>query len=262
MAVRALRYASGAHLEDMAYLIAHLKADPQAAELASNVEVSAAALKTQTETWSSNRHAVEEAQTRLENVDENLHDVVRTARDVILQDVHHSRRSPKFLTYFPRGLAAIFRTPYADQLRVVRSLAERCAQDPSPKIQDQVGLLTAAADQMHAAYEQRLDALVAESASYGQLQVQKIESIRMRRRVGHRLAELYPDDRDRVRSCFRLVYRRRRAKDVAPEGAMPAIEMGTEAATAAAGTTAAPVLRLASGFPARGGPERQAPREL
>jgi hypothetical protein len=125
MAVRALRYAPGAHLEDMAYLIAHLKADPQAAELASNVQASAAALQTQTETWSSDRHTVEEAQTRLENVTENLHDVVRAARNAILEDVHHTRRSPKFLTYFPRGLAVVFRASYADQLRAVRSRAER-----------------------------------------------------------------------------------------------------------------------------------------
>jgi hypothetical protein len=228
----------------MAYLIAHLKADPQAAELASNVEASAAALKTQTETWNSDRHTVEEAQTRLENVTEDLHDVVRVARNAILEDVHHSRRSPKFLTYFPRGLAAIFRAPYADQLRAVRSLAERCAQDPSPKIQDQAGLLQVAADRMHAAYETRLDALVAESTSYGQLQVQKIQSIHTCRETGYRLAGLYPDDRDRVRSCFRLVYRRRRARELAEEGPTPGTETGTEAGEAPA--VAAPVLRLAA----------------
>jgi hypothetical protein len=80
--------------------------------------------------------------------------------------------------------------------------------------------------------------------SYGQLQVQKIDSIRMCRRAGHRLAELYPDDRDRVRSCFRLVYRRRRARELAACGAMPATEAGTE--TEAAPAVAAPVLRLAA----------------
>jgi hypothetical protein len=30
---------------------------------------------------------------------------------VILEDVHNNRRSPKFLTYFPRGLVGIFTTP-------------------------------------------------------------------------------------------------------------------------------------------------------
>ncbi len=233
MAVRALRYAPGEHLEDMAYLIAHLKADPQAAELAPNVEAASTALKTQNEDWNSKHHAVEEAQTGLENVDETLHNVVRTAHHVILDDVGYNRRAPKFLTYFSRGLVAIFKAPYVDELLAVRSLAERCAQDPSPKVQEQAGLLRAAADQMNAAFERRAEALVAESASYGQLQVQKLQTIDTCRRTGYRLAELYPDERDRVRSYFRQIYRR--PHPTAPTAGEPTPATGTAANAAPVG---------------------------
>jgi hypothetical protein len=222
MAVRALRYAPEGHLEDMAYLIAHLKADPQAAELALNVEAASAALKTQSEGWRSTHHAVVAAQTGLENVAEISHNVVRTAHDVILDDVRHNRRSPKFLTYFPRGMVAIIRSPYLDELLAVRSLAQQCARDPSPKVREQGDLLRAAADQMHDAFERRAEARVAESVSYGQLQVQKLRAIDTCRRAGYRLAELYPDERDRVRSYFRQIYRRPR--EAAQTTAAPATE--------------------------------------
>jgi hypothetical protein len=212
MAVRALRYASTVHLEDMAYLIAHLRADPRAAGLAADVEAAVDVLKIRSEEWSSSRHEVVKAQSALGNVEESFHNAVRNARHAILQDVGHRRDSPKFLTYFPRGLAVLFKRPYAERLRAVRSLAERCAQDPSPKVQDQAGLLRAAAEQMHAACESRDDALVAESAAYGQLQIQKLASIDMCRRTGHRLTELYPREVDRVRSYFRWIERRTRPR--------------------------------------------------
>jgi hypothetical protein len=233
MAVRSLHYAPGEHLEDLAYLGAHLRADPQAAELVPNVEAASAALKAQSEDWSIKHHAVEEAQTGLENIDELLHNVVRTAHSVILDDVHHNRRSPRFLTYFPRGLAAIIKAPYVDELLAVRSIAERCAQDPSPKVQEQADLLRAAADQMNAALERRSEALVAESASYGQLQVQKLQTIDTCRRTGYRLAELYPDERDRVRSYFRQVYRQPHPpQSTPPTAAEPTAATGTAANSA------------------------------
>lgn len=208
MAVRAVRYASTSHLEDMAHLIAHLRADPGAADLASDVEAAVDDMKARSEEWNGARHVVVEAQSTLENVEESLHNAVRNVRHAILEDVRHRRDSPKFLTYFPRGLAVLFKRPYAERLRAVRSLAERCAQDPSPKVQDQAGDLRAAAERMHAACERRDDALVAETTAYGQLQIQKLAAIDTCRRTGHRLAELYPREVDRVRSYFRLIERR------------------------------------------------------
>jgi hypothetical protein len=139
----------------MAYLIAHLKIDPQAADITPSVEAAAAALKTQNEDWTGKRHAVEEAQAGLVGADEILHNVVRAAHNVILDDVGHTRHSPRFLTYLPRGLAVVIRVPYVDELRTVRALAERCAQDTSPKIQEQAGLLRAAADQPRPRRRQR-----------------------------------------------------------------------------------------------------------
>jgi hypothetical protein len=43
MAVRVLRSAPSEHVEDLAYLMARLKGDPQAAELATDVEPAAPA---------------------------------------------------------------------------------------------------------------------------------------------------------------------------------------------------------------------------
>ena len=211
MAVRALRSASGVHLEDMAVLIAHLKADPRSTSLVADVEAASAALKNQKESWDTQRHAVKEMRSCLANTDETLHSAVRAAHLVILEDGHNHRRAPKFLTYFPRGLVGIFTAPYADELQVVRSLAERCAQDSSPKIREQAPLLGAAADQMSTALERRTATMLAESVAYGQLQVKKIGAIETCRLIGHRLTELYPAERDRVRSYFRPVHRRARS---------------------------------------------------
>jgi hypothetical protein len=87
MAVRAQRSAPAEHLEDLAYLIAHLKADPQSAAFAPGPEAASEALKTQIEDWSSKRHTVKETQTGLGNVEEVLAKVVRTAQAVILDDL-------------------------------------------------------------------------------------------------------------------------------------------------------------------------------
>ena len=237
MAVRALRSAPAEHLGDLAYLMANLKADPRAAEFAPNLEAASEGLRTQTEDWSSKHHTVRETQTGLGIVDETLLNIVRTAHDVILDDLRHNRRAPRFLTYFPRGLVAITRASYQDQLTAVRSLAQRCAQDPSPKIQEQAGLLQAAVDQMDAAFARRAEALAAESSAYGQLQVQKLAAIETCRRVGYRLAELYPDERDRVRSYFRKTYRRPRP--TTPTAGEPTPETGTAASSAPVAPTLA-----------------------
>jgi hypothetical protein len=247
MAVRALSSAPAEHLEDLAYLLASLKADPHATAFAPDLEAASVALRTQNEDWANKHFAVRETQTGLGNVDETLINVVRTAHAVILDDLHHNRRSQRFLTYFPRGLVVFTRASYIDQLTAVRSLAQRCAQDPSPKVQEQAGLLQAAADQMDAAFARRGEALVAESVSYGQLQVQKLQAIDTCRRVGHRLAELYPEERDRVRSYFRKIYRRPRP--TLPTAEEPAAATGTastgtpamETATTGTAPKAAPV---------------------
>ena len=237
MAVRALRSASGVHLEDMAVLIAHLKADPRTTGFVPDVEAASAALKNQKEIWDTRRHAVKEMRSGLANIDETLHSVLRAAHLVILEDVHNHRRAPKFLTYFPRGLVGIFTASYGDELQMVRSLAELCAQDSSPKIREQAPLLGAAADQMSTALERRTATMLAESVAYGQLQVEKIGAIETCRLIGHRLTELYPAERDRVRSYFRPV--RRRARSAAPATGAPA--SATESAA-----TSAPVTPMAS----------------
>jgi hypothetical protein len=220
MAVRAVDYAAAEHLEDLACLAARLKADPRAATLVPEVEAASVALMAQSEDWNRKRHGLQEAQVRLGNVSETLCNVVRNAHAGILDALGYRRRSPTFVTYFPHGLVAFTRAPYLDQLTATRALALRCAQDPRPKVQEQAGSLQAAAEQMDAAFARRAEALVAESVSFGQLQVQKLATIETCRRVGHRLTELYPYERDRVRSYFRRTYRRRRpAEPVAGEAA-------------------------------------------
>jgi hypothetical protein len=237
MALRELRSATGVHLEDMAVLIAHLRSDPRTAELVGDVEAASTALKTQYETWNTQHHAVKETRSGLANIEEALHSAVRVAHLAVLNEVRNNRRDPKFLTYFPRGLDGIFSAAYADELHAVRSLAERCAQDPSPKIQEQASVLRAAADQMSAALDRRTEAMLAESVSYGQLQVEKLHAVDACRRTSHRLTELYPAERDRVRSFFRQM--RRRARPTAPATGDP--EPAAEApATAASPPPGAP----------------------
>jgi hypothetical protein len=237
MALRALRSATGVHLEDMAVLTARLKSDPQATELVADAEAASAALKTQHERWNARRHAVKETQSGLANIDETLHSAVRVAHLAILENVRNNRRDPKFLSYFPRGLVGIFTASYVDELQIVRSLAERCEQDQSPKIKEQAGLLQAAADQLSAALDRRTQAMLAESVSFGQLQVEKLHAIDASRRIGHRLTELYPAERDRVRSYFRPTRRRARPTLPATDSSAPSTE---------APATSAPVSPLVS----------------
>jgi hypothetical protein len=237
MAVRILQQAAAEHLKDLAYLVTCLKADPQAAEFAPNVEAAAVALQAQSEDWQLHRHAAQEARTGIRIAGESISNVVRTAQHVILGDLRHNRRSPTFLTYFPFGLLAFTRTSRVDQLTAVRTLARQCTQDPSPKIREQAGLLHAAADQMSSAFARRSEALVAETASCGRLQVQKLQAIETCRRAGYRLAELYPNEWDRVRSYFRPIYHR-------PRSAMPAAGKPTpQPATAANAALAGAVLQ-------------------
>jgi hypothetical protein len=211
MALRAVEYSAAEHLEDLACLAARLKADPQAAALVPGVEAAWVALQAQSEDWDRKRYGLKEAQVGLGNASETLCNVVRNAHAGILNALGYNRRSRIYVTYFPHGLAGFTRAAYLDQLTAVRSLALRCAQDPSAKIQEQAGRLHAAAGQMDAAFARRAEALVAESVSFGLLQVEKLETIGTCRRAGHGLTELYPYDRGRVRSYFRRTYRRRPA---------------------------------------------------
>ena len=237
MQARTIRSASTEHLEDLAYLTAHLKADPLAQEIASDVEAESATLKNQIEDWSSKRHAVREAQTGLGNMNETLRNAVRHAHDVILDDLRRNRRSPKFLTYFPRGLGGFTKTSYLELVTDVRSLIQRCAQDTSARIQEQGTALQGALDQMDAAFARRAEAHANEGAAYGQLQVQKLQSIEACRRAAFHLGVIYPNEHDRVRSYFRRVTRRPRATALAEEE--PASATGTPApGTPATGTTA------------------------
>ena len=250
MQARTLRSAPAEHLEDLGYLIAHLKADPHAADIIPDLNAATEALQTKVANWTSKRHGVQEAQTGLENSDEILRNAARHAHEVILDDLRRNRRSARFLTYFPRGLAPFTRSSYQDLLTAVRSLTQQCAQDPSPKVQEQVTLLQAAVDQTDAAFARRAGALGDEGAAYGQLQVQKLLTIGACRRAAARLTELYPEEADRVRSYFRTTTRRTRP--TAPESGGPASEEpaaatgSTEAEPAADAAPSRPALALAS----------------
>lgn len=241
MEARSLQAAPAEHLEDLGHLIANLRADPRTARLVPGVEAARTTLETRSEDWRHKYHLVHEKQSGLEHAEEDLHHVVRTCRDVILDDVRHSRRASKFQIYFPRGMRAIIRAPYTDQLVSVRSIAERCAQDPSPKIREQAGTLQAAADRMQAAFNRRALALAAESTSSGQLQEQKIQTVETCRRISNRLSELYPNQWNRVRSYFRRP--RRGARPAEESMADPVRAAGTAPALVpVAGSTGSPVL--------------------
>lgn len=239
MAIREVRSASAEHVEDMSYLVTRLQADPRAAVFAPQVKTDSAALQARNEDWNLHRHAVQEARSGVRSANESLTFVVRSVHGTILENLRHNRRSPAYLTYFPFGLTAFTRTSHEDQVTAVRALARQCAQDPSPKTREGAGLLHAAADEMVAALARRGEALVAESASYGRLQVEKLQAIQTCRRVGHRLAELYPGEWDRVRSYFRKTYRRSRAISPCPGG--PAPEMATAAITTPVGAAVTPM---------------------
>lgn len=252
MQARSMRSVPTEHLEDLAYLTAQLKADPKATAIVSDVEAESATLQTQIQDWDSKRHAVRETQTGLGNLTATLRNAVRHAHNEILDELEHDRRAPKFLTYFPRGVMAFTKASYLDLVTDVRSLIQRCAQDASPRIQEQATALQVAVDQMDAAFARRAEAHANEGAAYGQLQVQKLQSIEACRRAGNRLAELYPNQQDRVRSYFRRVVRRPRATAPTEEETAPATgtttagsaAVGTTTTTASEATPAAPALSL------------------
>jgi hypothetical protein len=236
MHARTIRSAPTEHLEDLAYLTAHLKADPAAKEFAADVEAESATFQTKIEDWNSKRHAVQETQTGLGNMHETLLNAVRHAHDVILDDLRRNRRSPKFLTYFPRGLVAFARASYLELVTDVRSLIQRCAQDPSPRIQEQGTVLQAAADEMDAAFARRAEAQANEGASYGEVQIGKHQAIEACRRAAFHLAVIHPNEQARVRSYFRRVIRRPRA--TAEGETAPVAETAATATAAATGATA------------------------
>jgi hypothetical protein len=200
---RPIHFTAQEHLEDLDYLIAHCQADPRATHLVAEVEAARIPLRARMDDWTAKGNLVIEAQTALLLTQERLDNTVRTTRSVILDDVEHDHNSPKLLIYLPRGLKPFIAASYMEKAAMARSMAERCAQDPSPKVQAAAGPLSDAANDLTAALERRQDAAVAESAAYGQLQVEKLHAIDTCREIAHRLEELYPHDRARVRSYFR-----------------------------------------------------------
>ena len=214
MALRVIPQAAAEHLEDLAYLTTCLKADPQTAEFVPNVEAVSTRLRAMSMDWNVHRHAVREMQMGLRRARHALGNVVRAAQFAILDDVRHHRSDPRYLTYFPRGLAAFTRSSYVDQLAAVRNLARQCTRDPNPKIREQAGLVHAATDRMVAAFTRLSDAQVVESEACGRLQAEKIQAVRTCRSIGHRLEDLYPDEPARARSYFRPICYRRRRREV------------------------------------------------
>jgi hypothetical protein len=129
------------------------------------------------------------------------------ARGARLDALDRNRHSPKLLTFFPRGLVAVFSASYQDKLTMVRSIAEKCTQGSDPRILQQAELLRAAADPMDAAFQRRSETRVAESAAYGRLQTRKIEAMDTCRRIGFDLTGRFPFNHERVRTFFRVNYR-------------------------------------------------------
>ena len=216
MATHSLQYGPEEHLEDLAFLIARLKADPDTVSVVPDVEPAYSALKAQTDAWSLKRHAVTDAQAAVESADKFMDNAVRTAHDIILDDVKHAHRDPKFITYFPRGLTAIIKVPYSEEAVAVGALADRCSQDPSPKVRELAGPLGSAAVQMRTSLDLRDLAVTAEASAYGQLQVQKIAAIDTIRRAVNRLEDIFPHERDKVRTFTRPIRRPERPKEDQP----------------------------------------------
>jgi hypothetical protein len=91
-----------------------------------------------------------------------------------------------------------------------------------------------------------------EGAAYGQLHVQKLQSIEACRRAAFHLAVIYPNEHDRVRSYFRRVTRRPRpaapaegepasATGVTTTGTTTMEEAATRTLTTATASAATPV---------------------
>ena len=207
---RAISYAAREHLQDLDYAISHLEPDPVGAQFAPDAEAARAALETKMDDWTATDRALATAQAGLLIAEENLSNAARKARAGILDDVHYKRDARKIVTYLPHGLHAVTTVSFLEEVGAVRVLAAHCAQDPSPTVQALSGPLVTAADEAQAAYDRRRDALVAEGAAYGRLQVEKINATDALRQIAHRLLEVLGNDRDKVNSFFRPVARPRR----------------------------------------------------
>jgi hypothetical protein len=224
MQSRPVTYSAEEHLEDLAYLIAHLQPDPVGAQFVPDAEAAYAALEAKRADWSIQERAVAAAQAGIVIAKGNLSDAVRTARQGVLEDVRHDHHSRKMLIYFPHGLSALISAPFLDEVNAVRMLAGNLATDQSPAVQALSAPLVAAADAAQAAFDLRQQALVAEGTAYGHLQVEKVNATDAIRRIAHRLLEVLANDRDKVNGFFRVVVRPSRGNaDRSDDGATPAV---------------------------------------
>jgi hypothetical protein len=198
-----MTYSALEHLDDLEHLVARCRPDPKAAQCVAVAEAARDSLKAKVDDWTNQSYLAVEAQSAVVLAEENLNNMIRTARSVLLDDVGYKRRSTKLLTHMPRGLTAMFRLRLLDRLAVARALAEKCAQDPNAKVQAAAGSLSASVDEMMAALQRRQDATVAEDVAYGHLQAEKVNAINVCKHIAHTLEELYPEDPDRVRGYFR-----------------------------------------------------------
>ena len=216
MTVRPLGYSADEHLQDVSFTMTRCNEDPQAVALVPELQPVYEALKDRIEKWSAKYKALDAAQAGLEIADEAVDETARNFHGVLLTELHHHRHEPKYLTYLPRGLNGVIKAAYGEEAVLVKSLAERCAADPSPRLHEQAALLGAAADQMSVALQRRSADSAEETTAYGELQIAKLGAIDALRRISGRLTDNYPHDRERVRSFFRVVRKPRPPKETQP----------------------------------------------
>jgi hypothetical protein len=205
-----MSFSAQEHLDDLAYLIAHLGPDPVGTQFVPEAQEAFDALSRRMTEWSQADRNLTTTQAGMVVADGRLTNAVRTARDRIMEDANHDRHDRKMATYLPHGLAGVFTGSLLDQVNAVRVLASHCAQDPSPNLQALSASLLAEAEETKAAFDRRQDATVAEGTAYGNLRVEKLNATDTVRRIAHRLLEAYQNDRRKVNGFFRPVSRPRK----------------------------------------------------
>jgi hypothetical protein len=220
---RPLSYSAEEHLEDVGFHIARVKPDPQAAVVLPAAEAAYGGLKSRIEEWKTKQYAVTSAQNALVAADDLLDEVITATYHTILEDCHNDHHDPKFMLYFPRGLGAYTRVPYRDEVVADNGLADRCSRDASPKIQERAAVIRAETEKVAAAMRAREEALTAEAAAYGELQVQKLASVDTLRASSHQLSMIYSHQPDKVRAFFReFVHPKPPVKEVPTTATTPA----------------------------------------
>jgi len=172
-------------------ILRKLATHPRTAHLIPIVQTAHDRLQTAYDAWLATHDEILRTQAELESAETHQDEKVGLAAFTLLGKVDDDRRSPLWISHFPRGYRGIAEVPAGEEELDAVALAEIFARDEDPDLRALGPVLALAAERARDALEAHREAVLEESAAYGALQLAKLAWNEACHRLGAELRRVF-----------------------------------------------------------------------